>query len=135
MARSLDVSNNLLEGEIPKEIEGLYNLRKLSWRKNQLTGPVPDEIGACALLRSLFAVRYLNFRGNLFTGITEWMELGRIQIVDLSKNMFSGAVPDAIGNIQSLRILNISDNGFSGSLPASMINCENVQILDAVGIR
>nr|GFB47901.1 probable LRR receptor-like serine/threonine-protein kinase IRK [Tanacetum cinerariifolium] len=47
--RVLDVLDNLLEGEVPKEIRGLYNLMDIRLRKNQFTGVVPDEIGACAL--------------------------------------------------------------------------------------
>ncbi|KAF5947749.1 hypothetical protein HYC85_013706 [Camellia sinensis] len=98
----LTLSYNLLEGEIPKGIQGLNNLRSVYLQKNKLTGEVPEWLGETRSLESL----------------------------DLSDNSFSGQVPTSIGNLQSLKVLNISMNALTGSLPDSMINCKNLLVVD-----
>ena len=44
---------NDLEGEIPPELGGLTNLRRLWLERNQLTGEIPPELGSLSDLAAL----------------------------------------------------------------------------------
>ena len=50
----IDLSNNQLTGEIPKEIGKLINLKLLKLGNNQLLGEIPKEIGKLINLKRLF---------------------------------------------------------------------------------
>ena len=58
----LDLRNNELTGPIPSEIGYLTNLTYLDLRYNQLTGTIPSEIG------HLTNLHYLNLRNKQLTG-------------------------------------------------------------------
>ncbi|CAI0555267.1 unnamed protein product [Linum tenue] len=50
--------------------------------------------------------------------------------VDLSNNNFHGSIPDAIGELKSLKHLNLSHNSFSGPIPSSLVNLTELEALD-----
>ena len=50
----LDLNNNYLKGEIPKEIEKLTNLQRLYLDSNKLEGEIPKEIGKLTNLVLLY---------------------------------------------------------------------------------
>ncbi|KAL0299383.1 UNVERIFIED_CONTAM: putative LRR receptor-like serine/threonine-protein kinase IRK [Sesamum radiatum] len=149
--KSLDLSDNMLEGEIPQDIEGLNNLRVIRLRNNKFTGEVPDGIGNCLLLRSIDMSQNLLSGGlpstmqklslcnvlllarNQFTWeMPEWIgEMRSLETVDLSENNFTGQLPDSLGKLQSLKILNVSTNALTGSLPETMSNCINLVAFDS----
>jgi len=57
---------------------------------NRLSGPIPDAV---------------------FSGLT------RLEVVVLSHNNFSGAVPNSLWSMPTLRVVDVSSNSFSGTLP------------------
>ncbi|KAJ7973618.1 Leucine-rich repeat receptor-like protein [Quillaja saponaria] len=81
----IDLSNNLLRGEIPEGLFGLAGLEYLNLSYNFLDGQVPG-------LQKMHSLRAL----------------------DLSHNSFSGHIPGNISNLQNLALLNLSYNCFSG---------------------
>ncbi|XP_078173295.1 receptor-like protein EIX2 [Carex rostrata] len=87
--KSMDLSNNNLTGEIPKEIVVLAGLFNLNLSHNQLIGNIPLEIGNMTSLESL----------------------------DFHKNKLSGTIPQSISTLYSLAVLNFSCNNLSGSIP------------------
>ena len=60
--RSLRLYSNQLTGPVPTELGNLSNLENLSLNNNALTGPIPTELG------SLTALRNLALGGNELTG-------------------------------------------------------------------
>ena len=50
--------------------------------------------------------------------------------IDLSQNRFEGEIPNAIGELHSLRGLNLSHNRLIGPIPQSMGNLRNLESLD-----
>ncbi|KAJ1425813.1 Leucine-rich repeat [Sesbania bispinosa] len=50
--------------------------------------------------------------------------------IDLSKNMFEGEIPDAIGELHALKGLNLSHNRLIGPIPQSIGNLTNLESLD-----
>ncbi|KAL8459284.1 hypothetical protein ACS0TY_036682 [Phlomoides rotata] len=91
LVTNLDLSNNNLSGDIPKELTSLIELRSLNLSANHLTGLVPDSIGDMKQLESL----------------------------DLSRNSLSGQIPTSLARISSLNHLNLSCNNLTGRIPTS----------------
>ncbi|GJN19554.1 hypothetical protein PR202_gb06842 [Eleusine coracana subsp. coracana] len=87
---SLDLSNNIISGEIPEEVSSLTGLVNLNLSWNQLTGTIPQDIGHIQKLESL----------------------------DLSMNLLSGAIPSSLSDLTSLGHLNLSYNNLSGTIPS-----------------
>ncbi|RHN57085.1 putative non-specific serine/threonine protein kinase [Medicago truncatula] len=89
--RSIDLSSNLLTGDIPEEIGNLIALVSLNLSSNNLTGEITSEIG----------------------------RLTSLEFLDLSRNNFSGLIPPSLAQIYRLSMLNVSDNNLSGKIPIS----------------
>ncbi|KAK9937208.1 hypothetical protein M0R45_014012 [Rubus argutus] len=87
--KSIDLSSNNLEGEVPKEICSLNALGTLNLSRNQLTGKIPSMIG----------------------------NLTQLETVDLSHNHLSGEIPQSISSLNFLSHLNLSYNNLSGRIP------------------
>ncbi|CAL9116812.1 unnamed protein product [Musa acuminata var. zebrina] len=87
----IDLSNNHLSGEIPKELTKLLGLRFLNLSNNHLTGRIPEKMGDMKLLESL----------------------------DLSVNNLTGEIPSSFCVMNFLARLNLSYNDLSGKIPTS----------------
>ncbi|CAN6553701.1 unnamed protein product [Malus baccata var. baccata] len=88
--RSIDLSSNNLEGEIPEEISSLTLLHNLNLSMNQLRRSIPSKIGNLLLLEAL----------------------------DLSINHLSGEIPQSISLPTFLSHLNLSYNNLTGRIPS-----------------
>ncbi|XP_048334671.2 receptor-like protein EIX2 [Ziziphus jujuba] len=91
LVRSIDLSSNKLNGEIPEEITQLLGLVSLNLSRNNLIGQVPAEIGQFASLDAL----------------------------DLSDNQLFGQIPSSISLLYRLSVLDLSNNNLSGKIPTS----------------
>jgi len=89
LVTSIDLSNNNLVGEIPREITDLNGLIYLNLSHNQLIGHIPQNIGN---MISLLAI-------------------------DFSRNKLSGEIPPTISNLSFLSMLDFSYNGLNGKIP------------------
>ncbi|XP_057990172.1 receptor-like protein EIX2 [Hevea brasiliensis] len=85
----MDLSHNMLRGEIPKEVTTLIGLTYLNLSNNYLTGAIPCDIGA---------VKSLNY-------------------LDLSSNQLFGTIPPGISDVTHLEGLNLSYNNLTGKVP------------------
>ncbi|KAF7849285.1 hypothetical protein BT93_L1017 [Corymbia citriodora subsp. variegata] len=88
--RSIDLSANNLNGEIPKELTKLVQLQNLNLSQNNLSGKIPSNIG----------------------------DLKKLESLDLSNNKISGRIPPSISNLDFLSYLNLSFNNLSGPIPS-----------------
>nr|XP_017226251.1 PREDICTED: LRR receptor-like serine/threonine-protein kinase GSO2 [Daucus carota subsp. sativus]XP_017226252.1 PREDICTED: LRR receptor-like serine/threonine-protein kinase GSO2 [Daucus carota subsp. sativus] len=86
---SIDLSNNNISGEIPKELTNLHGLLSLNIAGNRLSGRIPDTIG----------------------------KLDKLEFLDLSRNELAGHIPQSLSNLSFLSHLNLSFNDFSGRIP------------------
>ncbi|XP_027357262.1 receptor-like protein EIX2 [Abrus precatorius] len=89
LVTSIDLSDNKLIGEMPREITNLDGLNFLNLSHNQLTGHIPQSIGS---MRSL-------------------------QSIDFSRNQLSGEIPTTISNLSFISLLNLSYNHLKGKIP------------------
>ncbi|XP_058728533.1 receptor-like protein 7 [Vicia villosa] len=86
---TIDLSNNMFEGEIPQVIGELNSLKGLNLSNNGITGTIPQSLSN---LRNL-----------------EWL--------DLSRNQLTGEIPASLTNLNFLSFLNLSQNLLEGIIP------------------
>ncbi|KAK4413248.1 Receptor-like protein EIX2 [Sesamum alatum] len=85
----IDLSDNTLVGNIPKEFSLLRGLISLNLSRNHLTGNIDSEIDQMGMLESL----------------------------DLSRNQLSGEIPIGMVELNYLAVLDLSNNNLSGQIP------------------
>ncbi|KAL5075444.1 hypothetical protein RYX36_014428 [Vicia faba] len=96
------VSNNQLNGSIPKGINKFQNLTSFAFEQNYFTGELPIELGTLKKLEQLW----------------------------IYQNRLFGEIPDIFGNFTNLYELEIRNNQFSGRIPASIGQCKKLSYLD-----
>ncbi|CAI9105568.1 OLC1v1004516C1 [Oldenlandia corymbosa var. corymbosa] len=88
--KSMMLSGNNLDGEIPDELMDLKGLQNLNLSRNNLSGKIPGKIG----------------------------DLKQLESLDLSMNQLSGTIPQSLANIDALSYLNLSFNNLTGHVPS-----------------
>lgn len=155
--RALSIAGNRFAGVIPEELCKCHNLEVLDLRRNGLSGPVPA--GLFSLLPSLryFVASENNLSGrlvNLFGALQGGAKCGRLQVLDLSRNRFTGALPKELsscpdlveahlgsnflkgdipseyGELRNLESLTLENNVLSGHLPRDLTRCTKLRMLD-----
>ena len=98
----LNLSGNQLTGPIPPELGNLSNLEWLYLAADGLSGPIPPELG------NLVSLRWLDLWGNQLTG----------------------PIPPELGNLSNLTRLRLYRNSsLSGPLPGSFTGLTSLQLL------
>ena len=112
----LDLGNNQLTGPIPPEIGNLTNLTWLYLSNNQLTGPIPPETG------NLNNLIYLDLGSNQLTGSIppEIGNLTNLEWLYLSNNQLTEEIPLEIGNLNNLIYLDLFNNQLTGEIPENI---------------
>src|SRR6478672_1372648 len=90
----IDLSNNNLTGELPKEIGNLTSLQSLNLFRNNISGNLPASIGNLKFLKTM----------------------------NLAFNKLTGPIPAAVGNMVGLQSLELYMNRISGTLPSEIGN-------------
>uniref|UniRef100_I1PIE9 non-specific serine/threonine protein kinase n=1 Tax=Oryza glaberrima TaxID=4538 RepID=I1PIE9_ORYGL len=121
----LDISYNLISGDVPQSICELQKLNGLDLSNNLLEGEFPQ--GSLMSRVSFFRASNNCFSGNFPSFLQGWTELS---FLDLSWNKFSGTLPTWIGNFNKLEFLQLKHNMFSGSIPDSITNLGKLSHLD-----
>ncbi|CAA0395142.1 unnamed protein product [Arabidopsis thaliana] len=87
--KTIDVSGNRLEGDIPESIGILKELIVLNMSNNAFTGHIPPSLS----------------------------NLSNLQSLDLSQNRLSGSIPGELGELTFLARMNFSYNMLEGPIP------------------
>ena len=114
---------NDLSGPIPRELGELANLRELSL--SGISGSIPPQLGNLANLNWLELI-YSNLSGPI---PPELGSLANLEKLDLYRNELSGPIPPELGNLASLRWLNLTDNALSGPIPPELGNLARLLVL------
>lgn len=93
----VQLTGNLFSGEIPLQIGGMKNFALLHLGINGFQGRLPPEIAQIPLV-----------------------------VLNVSRNNFSGDIPEVLGNLRCLQNLDLSHNNFSGNFPASLANLSDL---------
>nr|XP_025608426.1 receptor-like protein 9DC3 [Arachis hypogaea] len=119
----LELSENKLEGKIPKWIHDSHSLGHLELSHNQLS-----SIGQFPW----YQLVYLDLSFNLLTddNISFICNATSLQIIKLSHNKFRGTIPQCVANLSYLIVLDLQTNKFHGTLPSNFSRNLNTLNLD-----
>ena len=125
----LDLSDNQLSGPIPAELGGLTNLELLNLGENQLRGPIPAELGDLTFLQALW------LGGNELSGPipAELGTLSHLQYLVLHDNQLGGPIPPELDGLTNLQYLLLHGNQLSGPIPPELGALSNLQGLSLSG--
>ncbi|KAL4322635.1 receptor-like protein EIX2 [Arachis hypogaea] len=88
LLRSIDLSSNRFNGEIPSDMMRLVGLVSLNISRNKLVGNIPQGVG----------------------------QLKSLDFLDLSRNQLSGRIPSQLSQLDRLSVLDLSYNDLSGQI-------------------
>lgn len=106
-----------LTSTIPTEIGILTNLIFVDFDFNQLTGTLSSE------LLSLSSLTQLDLNNNQLSGSINGIGVfSDMEFLQLHSNLFTGTVPEAVGNYTNLAAFTLHDSSISGTMPQSVCN-------------
>ncbi|KAK9994644.1 hypothetical protein SO802_024347 [Lithocarpus litseifolius] len=115
----LNLANNNFSGEVPSSLGFLSMLQTLSLHNNTFYGDFPHSLKNCNYLK------FMDLGNNRFSEkIPAWIaeDLPRLIVLILRSNKFSGSIPWDICKLKYLRILDLSLNDISGTIPQCLNN-------------
>ncbi|KAI9128531.1 hypothetical protein K1719_000014 [Acacia pycnantha] len=132
---ALELRWNQLFGSIPIEINNLTYLNSLQIRGNELTGHLPQHICSGKIpieIGSLNQLEQLELAlNNLIGPIPKDFEgLGKLWLLNLSRNKFEGSIPFEIGKLHALQELDLSENMLMGIIPATLGTLKMLEYLN-----
>ena len=127
--KDLSLRFNELSGPIPPELGNLASLEWLSLSENALTGPIPPELG------NLASPKTLSLGGNALSGPIppELGNLASLKTLSLGGNALSGPIPPELGNLASLKTLSLGGNALTGPIPPELGNLASLTTLSLDG--
>ena len=140
----LILRSNRFDGQFPRELCFLTSLQILDLGYNNLSGAMPKCLSNFS---AMVTVNYslgnnIRYTSNYSVSIEETslvmkgkeLEystiLNLVRFIDLSKNNFSGEIPEEVTDLVALRSLNLSYNHFSGKIPASIGAMKSLEAID-----
>ncbi|KAJ0691576.1 putative leucine-rich repeat-containing, plant-type, leucine-rich repeat domain superfamily [Helianthus annuus] len=153
---TLNLSDSVFSGEIPKQFSQLRNLVSLdlsrNWDASKLQSSDFQNLvqNKSETLRELFLsevnidselpasignLTHLNILDISWCAITETLpasigNMAQLTFLSLSYNKFTGSLPSSIGNLTQLRELHLRANGMIGQIPSSFTNLTQLTALD-----
>ncbi|GLJ40876.1 hypothetical protein SUGI_0845600 [Cryptomeria japonica] len=138
MFTSIDLSDNILTGEIGGVFANMSRLERILLSNNYLKSNLsemsfPQVIGTVDLHSNQL---YGSFRKILddISGACS-SPGGCLDYLDLSDNLISGSIPDLVDGERRVKDLILSNNQLSGSIPPSINMLKSVRRLDLSGNR
>ena len=121
----ISLHTNNLTGPIPSELGYLGNLERLRLSTNDLTGPIPSELG------NLGNLERLRLSTNDLTGSipSALGNLANLTELWLYENQLTGSIPSPLGNLANLTGLQLYENQLTGLIPSELSNLANLELL------
>ncbi|RXH86438.1 hypothetical protein DVH24_017491 [Malus domestica] len=132
-----NLSQNNLQGKIPREIGGLVRLEQLDLSYNNISGEIPQEIGGLGSLTILDLS--WNAQGPIPPDVGQFK---RLVLFDQSQNLINGPIPDSLSGLEILDALSLDNNKLNGIVPISLgtlpsldrLNLSNNQLSGALSL-
>ncbi|XP_070677337.1 receptor-like protein EIX2 isoform X2 [Malus domestica] len=124
--QELYLSENHLNGNIPRSICNMQQLLALFLHENHLNGTIPPSV------YNMKQLQILSLRSNQFHGEFHlaWSVGSNMTYLDVSQNNLSGNIPTSLGVLSSLQVLKLNNNNFDGEIPSSLQNCSQLKSID-----
>ncbi|ORY47213.1 L domain-like protein, partial [Rhizoclosmatium globosum] len=112
---TLDLKNNRLSGEIPRQVANLVSVEIINLSGNKLRGEIPRGFGMSPNLRRL------NLADNYLSGSIPWELSGAINLrwIYLQNNELTGRIPEEMGPMR-LCALQITHNYMDRPVPSQL---------------
>mmetsp|Transcript_22703 Transcript_22703/g.49197 ORF Transcript_22703/g.49197 Transcript_22703/m.49197 type:complete len:958 (-) Transcript_22703:106-2979(-) len=109
----LNMTNNRIEGMLPKEFGALKDLRVLDLSQNKLKGSIPSALGKAMELVAL------HLGGNVFTGTipSEIGQLSKCTHLYLDENELEGSIPSEVTTLSNMQMIGLHVNALTGEIP------------------
>lgn len=114
-------------GSIHPDIKFMQKLSILNLSFRRLKGTIPEEIGDCASLMSIYLQSVPSLSGTLPKSICNLSQLIDLRITESS---VEGDIPAEIGFLSQLRELSLISNRFNGTIPSSLGYSRSLFTLD-----
>ncbi|KAF8676354.1 hypothetical protein HU200_047055 [Digitaria exilis] len=113
---NLDVSNTSIFDSLPDWfVTTFYNATEVYMSNNGINGTLPKN------LENMTSLNILYLDSNKLTGQIPQLPIN-LYSLDISRNYFSGPLPQKIGDMHLLESLDISGNNLYGQIPQSLSN-------------
>jgi len=125
--KSILLSDNKLQGELPEAIGNFSELEQLILSENNLIGCLPESIG------QLSTIKTINLSNNQLEGVVPDVikNLILLENLDLSENDFEEVVlPKVLYYLKALQSLNLSNNNFTGKIPNGTFSLKQLENID-----
>ncbi|KAJ0691493.1 putative leucine-rich repeat-containing, plant-type, leucine-rich repeat domain superfamily [Helianthus annuus] len=121
------VSNSSLTGVIPETICNASYLKVLDLSNNRLNGSIPK----CLIEAGSIRLGVLNLGNNSLTGQIEGTFPRNCQLntLDLHGNGIEGKIPESLVNCMMLEVLNLGKNNINDTYPCFLGNNTNLRVL------
>ncbi|KAG6535162.1 receptor-like protein kinase 7 [Zingiber officinale] len=127
----LSLGSNYLFGDISDDLHNCTGLRRLDLASNSLGGVIPD-------LSPLGKLQILNLTSNYFTGAFPWSSLAGLtamEVLNVGDNSFDpDPFPDVVTNLTELNWIYLSNCNIHGQIPPAIGNLTkliNLEISDS----
>ncbi|KAD2804382.1 hypothetical protein E3N88_37759 [Mikania micrantha] len=111
---SLKMNSNKFEGTIAAFPS---NVQLLDFSDNLLSGELPQTDGSTNLNLNVVNLSKNRFTGNIPIDLCR---VRGIEVLNLSQNKLSGRIPECLGNMSSLESMDLSNNTITGLVPSSL---------------
>ncbi|XP_027357268.1 receptor-like protein EIX2 [Abrus precatorius] len=114
----LNLGRNNLSGEIPNSVGYLSELVSLLLDNNNFSGYIPSTLQNCSMLK------FIDMGNNqLSDTLPAWMwEMQFLMVLRLRSNKFKGIITQKMCQLSSLIVLDLANNSLSGSVPNCLDN-------------
>ena len=127
----LYLGHNNLTGLLPDEVGALAALERLDLAANKMHGRLPESLGRLTSLWYLGLDSNRFFRGPIPASLGN---LTRLRVLTFNLNDLRGPIPEALGKLTSLTSLDLSNNNLAGPVPAwlgNLTRLEHIQLYDS----
>ncbi|XP_066336126.1 putative receptor-like protein kinase At3g47110 [Miscanthus floridulus] len=124
----LELHSNNLDGNLNflSSLSNCRNLQVVALSNNSLVGGLPDHIGNLSTELHWFNVGDNKLNGRLPPSLSN---LSHLQTLDLSRNLFTGYIPNSVTVMQELIKFDVTNNDMSGSIPTEIGMLRSLQRL------